>query len=468
MTKSNAIQPLNTARLIGCISALFLLSACAPRTEPTLSKPDNTLLPADSSTSTSTTRTTWQTFFQDPQLQQLITRALDNNRDLHIALAKTAETRALYGISLADRLPSIELNVSANRSSTPADVSSARRRMNLATGNLQLTLPSYELDLWGRIAHLNQAALAQFIASEANAQAIRLSVIGEIANTYYLWQEANERLRLLTETRSNRADFLSLIEKRLSAGIAIDTDRLQAQAIVEGIQRDIAETERQRSIAQHALSLLTGVPQARLPTLTAQHLTSPQPLLTDLPSSLLLNRPDVRAVEQGLIAAEANVQAARAAFFPRIALTGSYGTASSALDNLFTSNNDQWSFVPQLTLPLFNAGRTQANLDIAGARQVSAVALYEKTVQTAFREVADAFSNRASYRQQVHHQQQILEQQQQRLSLSEKRYTQGVANYLEVLDAQRECQQAEQLVVQLLRSQYLAEVQVFKAFGNIE
>jgi multidrug efflux system outer membrane protein len=181
---------------------------------------------------------------------------------------------------------------------------------------------------------------------------------------------------------------------------------------------------------------------------------------------VLLQRPDIRSAEQTLQAANANVAAARAAFLPRISLTGSYGTASSALNGLFASNSDMWSFVPQITLPLFNSGRTQANLDLAAARQISAVATYEKTIQTALKETADALTNRSSYAQQILHQRNLLSQQQQRLALSEKRYLQGLSGYLEVLDAQRECQVTEQTLVQLVRQQRTAEVQLFKALGG--
>jgi multidrug efflux system outer membrane protein len=437
-------------------------------TEPTLAKVDPALIPAADTTSVQPPQ--WQDFFHDPMLKDLITASLAHNRDLRLAAARIQETRAAYGISQADRLPSIDVGANANRTSTPADVSPVGRRMNIATGGLQVTLPSYELDLWGRVAQMNAAALATFLSAQANAQTVLLGLIGEIANTYYQWQEARERLRLLTTTKDNRTDFLNLIEKRLAVGMAIDTERLQAQAVIEGLNRDMVEMTRQQRLAEHQLVLLVGQNASILLTRaqTAQSISIPiaESLPEQIPSAVLLQRPDIRSAEQTLQAANANVAAARAAFLPRISLTGSYGTASSALNGLFASNSDMWSFVPQITLPLFNSGRTQANLDLAAARQISADATYEKTIQTALKETADALTNRSSYAQQILHQRYLLSQQQQRLALSEKRYLQGLSGYLEVLDAQRECQVTEQTLVQLVRQQRTAEVQLFKALGG--
>jgi multidrug efflux system outer membrane protein len=449
------------------LSIATFLSGCASMTEPTLAQVDATLVP--SSKTETLSLPSGKAFFPDARLQALLTTALSNNRDLRIALAHVEEARAQYGIARADRLPSIEAGIGGTRSSTPADLSPTGRRYDVTNGNVMLTMPSYELDLWGRVANLNQVALASFLASEANAQAVRLTLMGDIASAYYQWLETKERLTLYQVTYNNRLEMRDLIAKRIAVGLAPETDRLQAEALNDGLLRDSTEIQRQHRIASNSLSLLVGVPVSSLTlpdALSLQQQADSHSINADLPSTLLLQRPDVQAAELRLKASDANVEAARAAFMPRISLTGGYGTASASLNGLFANNSESWNFMPQITLPLFNAGRTQANLDLAAARQVGAVADYEKTLQTAFREVADALINRANYVQQITHQRNLLSHQQQRLSLSEKRYLQGLVSYLEVLDAQRECQTAEQTLVQLIRAQKTSDVQLFKALGG--
>lgn len=447
--------------------ASFLFAGCAPMREPGVAKVDESLIPVSNKMAVSLPE--WQTFFADKRLQALLTTALDNNRDLRIAIARVAETRAQYGIARADRFPEIDLGVGATRSSTPGSISPSGNRYDLTSGNVSLSLPNYELDLWGRVANLSEAALATFLATEANAKAVRLSLIGDIASTYYQALEAESRLALLNATKENRVAFLALVDNRVQVGLATQADKLQAQAVVDGLVRDIADLQRQQTLADNALSVLVGVPVAKLAlpaSLPLQQQADSEALKTDLPSTRLLQRPDVQAAELRLKASDANIAAARAAFLPRISLTASYGTASNDLNGLFANNSESWSFVPQITLPLFNAGRTQANLDVAAARQVAAVADYEKTLQNAFKDVADALSNRSSYRTQLASQQAVLASQQQRLQISEQRYQQGAASYMEVLDAQRELQTAEQQFVQLTRALKVADVQVFKALGG--
>jgi multidrug efflux system outer membrane protein len=411
----------------------------------------------------------WQSFFPDAQLNVLIDAALSNNRDLRVAAARISETRAQYGIARADRFPSVDMAVGATRSSTPASISPSGKRFDLTKGEVGFSLPSYELDLWGRISSLNEAALATFLSSEANAKAVQLALIGDIANAYYQLLELEDRAKLLTATKDNRAEWLSLVEKRVVSGLANEIDRLQAQAVVDGLMRDLVELKRQHSLVQNTLSVLIGVPlnSLKLPdALPLRQQADTSGLRTDTPSLRLLQRPDVQAAELRLKAANANIEAARAAFLPRIALTASYGTASNELNGLFANNSESWSFVPQITLPIFNSGRTQANLDVAAARQVSAVADYEKTLQNAFKEVADALVNRTSYDVQIVSQQAVLSGQKERLRLATLRYQQGLTGYIDVLDAQRDYQTAEQQFVSLVRAQKVAEVAVFKSLGG--
>jgi multidrug efflux system outer membrane protein len=453
--------------LLSVSMAAALMVGCAPMKEATTAKVDASVLPISNKMQVDLPE--WQSFFPDAQLKVLIDAALSNNRDLRVAAARISETRAQYGIARADRFPSVDMAVGATRSSTPASISPSGKRFDLTKGEVGVSLPSYELDLWGRISSLSEAALATFLSSEANAKAVQLAMIGDIANAYYQLLELEDRANLLSSTKDNRAQWLALMEKRVDVGLANDADRLQAQAVVDGLVRDLVELKRQHSLVQNTLSVLIGVPlnSLKLPdALPLRQQADTSGLRTDTPSLRLLQRPDVQAAELRLKAANANIEAARAAFLPRIALTASYGTASNELNGLFANNSESWSFVPQITLPIFNSGRTQANLDVAAARQVSAVADYEKTLQNAFRDVADALVNRTSYDVQIVSQQAVLSSQKERLRLATLRYQRGLTGYIDVLDAQRDYQTAEQQLVSLVRAQKVAEVAVFKALGG--
>jgi multidrug efflux system outer membrane protein len=454
-------------RNVLAIAIAAALAGCAPMKEATTAKVDASVLPISNKMQVDLPE--WQSFFPDAQLNVLIDVALSNNRDLRVAAARISETRAQYGVARADRFPSVDMAVGTTRSSTPASISPSGKRFDLTKGEVGISLPSYELDLWGRISSLNEAALATFLSSEANAKAVQLALIGDVANAYYQLLELEDRAKRLTATKDNRAEWLSLVEKRVVSGLANEIDRLQAQVVVDGLVRDLVELKRQHSLVQNTLSVLIGVPlnSLKLPdALPLRQQADTSGLRTDTPSLRLLQRPDVQAAELRLKAANANIEAARAAFLPRIALTASYGSASNELNGLFANNSESWSFVPQITLPIFNSGRTQANLDVAAARQVSAVADYEKTLQNAFKEVADALVNRTSYDVQIVSQQAVLSGQEERLRLATLRYQRGLTGYIDVLDAQRDYQTAEQQLVSLIRAQKVAEVAIFKALGG--
>ncbi|HQR95823.1 MAG TPA: TolC family protein, partial [Thiotrichales bacterium] len=230
------------------------LSGCAPMQSVETAKVDAAVVPA--SNKMQVTLPDWQSFFPDPQLKALISAALENNRDLRLAAARVSETRAQYGIVRADRFPSVDLVVGGTRSSTPGTVSPSGKRFDLTKGEVGFSLPSYELDLWGRIASLNEAALATFLASEANAKAVQLALLGDIAGNYYQLLELEDRAKLLAAMKDNRAEWLSLVEKRVEVGLANDAERLQAQAVVDGLVRDLAELKRQHSLVQNGLSVL--------------------------------------------------------------------------------------------------------------------------------------------------------------------------------------------------------------------
>jgi multidrug efflux system outer membrane protein len=407
----------------------------------------------------------WHTYYPDPSLHALIEAALANNRDLRIALARVEEARALAGVVRADRFPTLEAQADANRTRTPADLSATGVARTTSRYDLGLGLTAFELDFWGRVAALNEAAKAQYLASDEAARSFRVSLVGEVADNWFQLAALAEQTRLASETLKTREDSLGLIRKRRDAGLATELDVLTAESLVESVRAQWAESRRQRTQTENALRLLTGmaVPLPEVPDGSSATLAA---LAPGLPSDVLLQRPDVRAAEQQLIAGNANVGAARAAFFPRIALTANFGTASSALAGLFDAGSQAWLFQPVLTLPLFDAGRNQANLEVAEARKVQAVANYEKTIQQAFREVADALVARAAYGEQLAAQEANLRAQKARLEQVNARERAGIANYLEVLDASREAFSAEQTVVASRLQLISAQVMLYKALGG--
>jgi multidrug efflux system outer membrane protein len=410
----------------------------------------------------------WHEYFSDPVLRTLIEAALANNRDMRIALSRVEEARAQAGIARADRFPTLEGQASGSRSRTPEDLSGTGSARTTSRYDLGFGITSFELDFWGRVAALNEAARAQYLASDEAAKSFRISLIGDVAGTWFQLTEQAERERLAYETLKSREESLDLTRRRRDVGLATDLEALAAESLAESVRAQLAELRRNRMQTENALNLLTGMSMA----LPAAGSVSAQPAIADLapglPSEVLLKRPDVRAAEQRLIAANANIGAARAAFFPRIALTANLGTASSELSGLFGGGSQAWLFQPVLTLPLFDAGRNQANLDLAQARKVTAVADYEKTIQQAFREVADALAAQATYREQIAAQQANLQAQRSRLERVKARAQSGIANYLEVLDANRDAYVAEQTLVIAQRQMLNAQVAMFKALGSGE
>lgn len=408
----------------------------------------------------------WQAYFPDPRLQALISAALENNRDLRIATARIAEARAQYGIQQADRLPNVNLNAQRSASLSPASTSITGRPFQAQRYDVNANLLSFELDFWGRVSSLNAAAKASYLATEAAQRAFRLSLISDVANAYLSLLELNERSALAATTVKGRAQIRELIARRRDAGVSADLDVLQADGAYQSSLADLANLQRQQAAADNLLVALTGQMPVSLPvgrSLDQQGITND--LLAGLPGEVLLQRPDVLAAEQRLIASNANIGAARAAFFPRIGLTGTLGTASRQLNGLFSAGSDAWSFQPVLTLPLFDAGRNSANLEVAQARRVIAVAEYEKTIQQAFREVADLLAARDSLTEQLDAARAYAQTQQHRQKLVEARYQAGIVNHLELLDAERDAYAARQSELQIRRAQLTSATQLYKALA---
>jgi len=405
----------------------------------------------------------WSAFFTDPQLQKLIAAALDYNRDLRIAVARVDEARALAGIARADRFPTVDVNLQQQAAKVPGDLNTSGQSAISRRYDANLGIVAFELDFWGRVASLETAARANFFASEFARRSFRLALIADVATAYYSYVELAARLTLAEATAHARAGSRQLIEQRRDVGLATDLDFLTADGAYQSARAEVANLSRQRSAAENALRLLVGSdPGAVQPAPTFVLPT----IAVGLPSDVLLNRPDVLAAEQKLIAANANIGAARAAFLPKIMLTATAGTASRALSGLFGGGSGAWSFVPLLKWPLFDDGRSEANVDLAEIRKNIAVAEYEKTIQQAFREVADLLAAREHYIAQLQAFEAAGAAQTERLKRVGQRHLGGVSSYLELLDAQREHFAAQQAVVATRRALAATAAGFYKAIGG--
>lgn len=408
----------------------------------------------------------WRTLFTAPQLQALIAAALDHNRDLRIAVGRVEEARALAGIAAADRLPSVDLAAQRAASLTPGDLSGTGRPVNNQRYDFNLGVSAFELDFWGRVKSLDDAARANYLASEEARRAFRAGLIADVANAWLTRLELGERLALASATVKSREQTRFLIGKRRDVGLAGDLDALQADGVYQSARAEEANLARQKAAADNALRLLVGseIAVSPEPTLDAQTIAE---VREGIATEVLLARPDVLAAEQKLIAANANIGAARAAFLPRISLTATAGTASRALAGLFDAGSRAWAFTPVLRLPLFDFGRLESNADLAQARKNIAVAEYEKTIQQAFREVADLLAARDYLATQLDAQDANAKSQADRLKLVEARYQAGVSSHLELLDAQRENFSAQQSALAVRRQQLSTAANLYKALGML-
>lgn len=407
----------------------------------------------------------WQDYFADPRLRQLIDAALANNRDLRVAMLNVEQARATYQVRRADQYPGVGL--AANASRAPAT----------GTGNLTnsfsvgLAVSAWEIDFFGRIASLKEQALAQYLATEEGRNAAQVSLVAAVANGWLTLLADEELLDLSRQTLASREESVRLTKMRLDAGVASELDFRQAESLTQAARATLAQQQRQRALDENALALLLGqaLPDDLRASLAGGKLADAPamaPLPPGLPSELLTRRPDIRQAEQQLVGANANIGAARAAFFPRISLTAQAGTASGELSGLFKNGSWGFTIAPSLLLPIFDAGRNQANLESAQASRGIAVAQYEKAIQTAFREVSDALAGQATLGEQALAQQRQAEAESARLQLADLRYRNGVSSYLDLLDAQRSLFAAQQAVVQVRLAQLQNQVALYKALGG--
>lgn len=410
----------------------------------------------------------WQTFIVDSELRELVNVALDNNRSLRQTLLDIEQARAQYRIQRADRVPGLNAAANGNRQRLPADLSSSGGSAVSSSYQVGLALPEYELDLFGRVKSLTDAALEQYLSTEEAGRSARLALIAEVSQAYLTYDGAQRRLQLTEQTLASREDSLSLIGQRRTAGAATALDYQEALGLVEQSRAELESNARQKQQALNALVLLLGTADAarRIPQVPQDKPMLIQDIAPGTPSELIERRPDILAAEHVLKARNADIGAARAAFFPRISLTGSFGTSSAEMSGLFDGGSRSWSFVPTLSLPIFDAGRNSANLDLAKVRKDSAVAAYEGTIQTAFREVADALAATDTLRREEAARRALANTTNETLKLAKARYEGGVDSHLRYLDAQRSNFVNESAYIETSTQRQIALVDLFRALGG--
>jgi outer membrane protein, multidrug efflux system len=409
----------------------------------------------------------WRDFMADPRLQRLVEIALHNNRDLRVAALNVEQMQAQYRIQRAQLFPQVSAFAESSRSRTPGDVTSGGVGGTSQAYSVGLSV-SWTVDFFGRLGSLKDAALQQYFATAYARQATEILLVSQVADQYLTLLSYDELLTVTQNTLKTSQDAYNLVKLQFDTGTATELALRQSEGVVEQAQANYTAYVRLRAQAENALVLLIGQPlPADLPPPAG---LGNQTILTDipagLPSELLTRRPDIEQAEAALRAANANIGAARAAFFPNISLTGSVGTASSTLGGLFGGGSLAWSFLPSLVAPIFNAGANQANLDVAKLRKDINIATYEKTIQTAFREVADGLAARGTYDDQVASLERYTFSQQRQLELSIMRYKSGVDAYLTVLTAQTSYYVAQQALVTARLNRLTSLVDLYRALGG--
>ena len=410
----------------------------------------------------------WQTFIVDADLRRAVDTALNNNRSLRQALLDIEAARAQYRIQRADRLPSLNANATGNRQRLPADQSQTGRSEVTSVYQVGLGLAEYEVDLFGRVRNLSESALETYLATEEATRATQISLIAEVIQAYLTRDGALRRQALVEQTLESRLASLELVSRRREVGAATALDYQEAVGLAEQARAERESTERQLRQADNALALLLGTPDAGLflPSTPRDELMVLQDIAPGTSSELIERRPDILASEHRLKARNADIGAARAAFFPRISLTGSVGSSSTELSGLFEGGSRAWSFAPTLSLPIFAGGRNRANLDLAEVRQDAAVADYEGTIQTAFREVADALAATDTLRREEIARRALAESSRAAEALAEARYRGGVDDHLRYLDAQRSSFNDQTTLIQISTERQLALADLFRALGG--
>jgi multidrug efflux system outer membrane protein len=422
---------------------------------------------ADSATPTGA-EVPWREFFTDEGLRQVIQRALDNNRDLRLAALNVQRARAVYGIQKSALYPSVDATAGGSKRRIPADLSSSGKSVISEQYDVTVGIFSWEIDFFGRIRSLKESALNTYLATEQARRSMQILIVSTVAEAYLALAADRENLKLAQDTLDTQQAVYDLIKRRYNVGLTSELDLYRAQTQVDIARGDIARYTQLTAQDQNALTLLTGsisaLPEEILPT-DVTGFTPVRDIGAGVSSEVLLRRPDILQAESLLKAANADIGAARAALFPRIALTTSVGTASSELSGLFDSGSDTWSFAPQISMPIFDA-RLRAAVDATKAQKDIAVTQYEKVVQTAFREVADTLAVYGTVDQRLAAQESLVRAATETHRLSNARYTRGIDSYLGVLDAQRSLYAAQQGLVALRRAQLANQIRLYAVLGG--
>lgn len=410
----------------------------------------------------------WQEFFVDQNLRKLISLALENNRDLRVAALNIERARALYQIQRSDLFPKVDATAGATFQRVPEGLSSSGKATTVEQYNVGLGVSSYELDLFGRVRSLKDQALEQYLATEQARRSVQISLVSQVAVGYLTLAADRERLQLAKDTLASQQSSYQLTRSRYEAGISSALDLHQAQTSLDTARVDIARYTTLIAQDENALSLVVGspVPAELLPQKLSETLTALKDVTPGLPSDVLLRRPDILQAEGLLKGANANIGAARAAFFPKITLVSSVGFGSDSLAGLFKSGSFAWNFAPQISLPIFDAGSNRANLKVAEVDRDIAVAQYEQAIQTAFREVADALAQRGTIDDQIAAQQSLTDATAESYRLSQARYEKGVDSYLNVLDSQRSLYSAQQNLIGTRLTRLATMVTLYKVLGG--
>ena len=426
-------------------------------------------LPASAGDAGEPLLTGWRDFFVDERLRNVVGLALDNNRDLRVAALNIDKARAQYGIARSAAFPSVDLGGGASRSRSSGSGSTGSR---VATQySVDLGLLSYELDFFGRVRNLGDAALESYFSTEESRRSTQISLVAEVATAWLTLATDLQRLQLARDTLASQQKSFDLINRSFALGAQSGIALEQSRGTVEAARVDVAQFDSQVEQDRNALNLLAGtsVPVALLPQVNDVSMAPVARLLAPpagLPSSVLQQRPDVLAAEHLLRASNADIGAARAAFYPRIALTASAGTASGSLSGLFSSGSGVWSFSPSISLPIFDGGANRANLRVAQVQQQLQLAGYEKTLQTAFREVADALAARRTLAERLSAQQALAASTSRSFELSNALFRSGGSGYLDVLDAQRTLYGVQQSLISLQLVEQVNRITVYKALGG--
>jgi len=408
----------------------------------------------------------WQEFFTDEKLKKILEAALKNNRDLRLAALNVQRARALYGIQRAELLPVVNAVGSGSRQRVPADLSVTGQAMTAEQYSVNLGISSWEIDFFGRIQSLKERALEEYLATEEARRSAQILLVSAVAIAYITLAADREGFKLAQSTLETQQAVYDLIRRRYEVGLASELDLRQAQTQVDAARGDVARYTQLAAQDENALNLLAGfpLPSELLPTELGS-ISPPQEISSGLSSEVLLRRPDILAAEHRLKAANAFIGAARATFFPRITLTTAGGTASSELSGLFKSGSGTWGFAPQIVMPVFDA-RTWSAYEASKVEREIALAEYEKAIQTAFREVADALAVQGTVEEQLSAHQSLVNAVAETYRLSNLRYIKGVDSYLGVLDAQRSLRVAEQVLVALRLARIANQVRLYAVLGG--